>query len=483
MKFVKVIIMVLLSIFLSNKCFSQLVADAGNDTAFCASNWEGASIGGNPSAIGGTEPYIYAWSAEYKYAGRTYTASHMLVDTTVANPVFTGYFQDSAVFHLAVTDSKDSIAFDSVTVRFSQYIMCLGECRIEIALGDSVKIRQCCISGGIPPYQFSWTPVESLSDPTTESPWAKPQVNTTYELVLTDSIGCQAKSYSTVVVDTFGQYFAPLGATWYYGNRENPFGGPEAGYLLVKSVSKMVINKHHARVLAKTYYASDGTIHDRGYEFVYTEGNKVFYIKDQRSFLLYDFTAETGDTLKFREPFFSSHNSNTTFTMVVDSTDFISVDGTELKRMYLRDISWHWDLYRTHIERIGNMPYMFPQIGLYCDAACYDPLRCYSDHSIVYKPVSYECDKLVTGITDQYSTERIRIFPNPASSVVNFLFEHPDFINSLLLLFSADGKLVNEIVVCDQNVSVDITGYKQGVYFYNWIITENEVEAGKFVVE
>ena len=83
----------------------------------------------------------------------------------------------------------------------------------------------------------------------------------------------------------------------------------------------------------------------------------------------------------------------------------------------------------------------------------------------------------------EYSTERIRIFPNPASSVVNFLFEHPDFINSLLLLFSADGKLVNEIVVCDQNVSVDITGYKQGVYFYNWIITENEFEAGKFVVE
>ncbi len=483
MKYFSRIFTLILVIAVSNICYSQVVADAGNDTAFCDSKWEEAGIGGNPSAQGGTEPYTYAWSAEYEYAGRTYTASHMLVDTTVANPVFSSYFHDSAVFHLSVTDAKDSIAYDSVSVRFSQFLICLGECRTEIALGDSVKIRQCCVSGGIPPYQYSWTPVESLSDPTSETPWAKPQANTTYKLVLTDSIGCQATTNSTVLVDTFGQYFAPLGAIWHYGNRENPHGGPEAGYLLVKSVMKMIINNHHARVLAKTYYASDGTTHDRGYEYVYTEGNKVFYIKDQRSFLLYDFTAKTGDTLEFREPFYSSNNPDTTFTMVVDSTDFITVSGTELKRMYLRDISWHWDLYSTHIERIGNIPYMFPQIGLYCDAACYDPLRCYSDQSIDYKHVSYECDRLVTGMEDLHLTEHIRIYPNPASNVVNFFFKHPDNTNSLLQLFSVDGKLVSEIVVYDQNVSVDITEFKQGVYFYNWIISEKEVEAGKFVVE
>ena len=203
MKFIKVIFTALLCFFLSNECLSQLIADAGNDTAFCASNWEEAVIGGNPSAKDGTPPYQYAWSAEYKYAGHTYTASHMLVDTTVANPVFRDYFNDSAVFHLMVTDSKDSIAYDSVTVRFSDYIICLGECRHYISIGDSVNLGH-CIQGGIPPYQFSWTPEESLSDPNSESPWAKPKTNTTYVLLMIDSIGCQAGFYCRVYIDHSG---------------------------------------------------------------------------------------------------------------------------------------------------------------------------------------------------------------------------------------------------------------------------------------
>ena len=123
----------------------------------------------------------------------------MLVDTTVANPVFKDYFHDSAVFHLTVTDSKDSIAYDSVSVRFSEYIICLGECRHEISLGDSAQLGH-CISGGIPPFQYSWTPEESLSDPTSESPWAKPQSYTHYELVYTDSIGCQTTFHCHVYV-------------------------------------------------------------------------------------------------------------------------------------------------------------------------------------------------------------------------------------------------------------------------------------------
>lgn len=199
MKQLSLTILLFAGVFISNVCFSQVVADAGNDTAFCSSNWEEASIGGNPSAKEGTEPYTYAWSAEYNYAGHIYPASIMLVDTTVANPVFTGYFHDSAVFHLTVTDSKDNIAYDSIRVRFSEYIFCLGECRHEVSLGDSVKLGH-CIFGGIPPFQYSWTPEESLSDPTSETPWAKPQSSTHYTLVYTDSIGCQTTSYCEVSV-------------------------------------------------------------------------------------------------------------------------------------------------------------------------------------------------------------------------------------------------------------------------------------------
>jgi hypothetical protein len=61
------------------------------------------------------------------------------MDTTVANPVFTEYFHDSGLFHFTVTDSKDSIAYDTVTVRFFEYIVCTGDCFPLMSLGDSEK--------------------------------------------------------------------------------------------------------------------------------------------------------------------------------------------------------------------------------------------------------------------------------------------------------------------------------------------------------
>jgi hypothetical protein len=182
-------------------CFSQLSADAGSDTVFCADNPTEATIGGNPSANGGLPPYTYAWSAEYDGITRTYTASWMLEDTTVSNPIFKkGAIPDSAMFYLTVKDSNDSIAIDSVRIRLSSYVACLAECRHYIILGDSAQLWHCVI-GGIPPYKFSWTPTVSLSDSTSETPWAKPLSNTTYELIITDSVGCQTRSTCLVFVD------------------------------------------------------------------------------------------------------------------------------------------------------------------------------------------------------------------------------------------------------------------------------------------
>ncbi len=191
----------LIFLALTSVCFSQLTVDAGRDTAFCAESSEFAVIGGNPSAKGGVPPYVYTWSAEYKHGSHVYTSSFMLEDTTVANPVFKkGSIPDSVVLYLNVQDAADSIATDSVQVRLSNFGGCLGECRHYIKLGDSVQLWH-CIFGGIPPLTFLWSPTSSLSGGTSESPWAKPLSNTTYELIITDSVGCQTSSACIVFVD------------------------------------------------------------------------------------------------------------------------------------------------------------------------------------------------------------------------------------------------------------------------------------------
>ncbi len=290
MKLLGLAFLLLAGVSLSNECYSQLVADAGNDTAFCSSDWEEASFGGNPSALWGTEPYTYAWSAEYEYAGHTYTASFLLEDTTVANPVFTGPFNDSANFYLRVTDADQVIAIDSLMVRFSSFTACLGECREEIAIGDSIQLGH-CVSGGISPLHFSWTPVESLSDPTSESPWAKPQISTTYEVVIFDSIGCQTTSSCKVLV--------------------LPVGIPP----------------------------------------------------------------------------------------------------------------------------------------------------------------------------DNLNGDHLQIYPNPTSGIVNFSFTHPQSNNSVLKLFSAEGRLVKEYMVSEPVLTIDLTDLSHGLYIYNWIISDETIGSGKIVVQ
>lgn len=191
---------IFLSIF-NSESIAQLVAEAGNDTAICADSQFSLSIGGNPTATGGVSPYQYTWSGLYEYAGSRYTASFMLEDTTVANPVFReGAIPDSVILYVTVKDQENNITMDSIQIRVSKYMICTGECRHDIVEGDSVQLSPYCVSGGIPPLEYHWTPAESLSDTAVANPWAKPTDTTSYNVTITDSIGCLATSGCFVFV-------------------------------------------------------------------------------------------------------------------------------------------------------------------------------------------------------------------------------------------------------------------------------------------
>lgn len=193
-------------ILASSRLFGQLTIDAGNDTILCVSLWgvDTTILGGNLTAIGGAEPYEYAWETNYTVGSHTFGASYFLDDSTKANPKLISYVSDNLQFILTVSDNDGVLMKDTVNVRFSQFVFTLADYFANINQGDTVTLMH-NIGLGIAPLSFSWTPNYNISDTSVSNPRAWPYLDTDYQVYATDSIGCVSEpDVFEIYVNTVG---------------------------------------------------------------------------------------------------------------------------------------------------------------------------------------------------------------------------------------------------------------------------------------
>jgi len=180
-----------------------LIADAGPDQYICLDD-PGVTIGGSPTAGGGTSPYSYSWVPA---AG--------LSSTTVANPVASP--TATTTYVVTVTDDDMNTASDTMTVYVSNPVADAGRDTLlcpgmGIQLGGSPTG-----SGGFGPLTYSWTPASLVSSSTTPNPWfySMPgDTDATIEFIvtITDTLGCE--DVDTVVV-TLDQIETDAGSDFY----------------------------------------------------------------------------------------------------------------------------------------------------------------------------------------------------------------------------------------------------------------------------
>lgn len=99
----------------------KLVADAGTDTTVC--HVDTVTIGGSPSATGGTTAYTYSW-----------TTSGNISSTTVANPQANA--SATAMYKLTVTDAESCTSMDSMTLTITN---CTSVEEWELPLATTVS--------------------------------------------------------------------------------------------------------------------------------------------------------------------------------------------------------------------------------------------------------------------------------------------------------------------------------------------------------
>lgn len=143
------------------------------------------SLGGSPTASGGTPPYTYSW-----------TPAGSLNNGTISNPVASP--QLPTWYYVTVTDSGAVNSYtDSVFVDLDPSYAYNAGPDTSICIGDSVTLGSPNngFAGGV---TYSWTPATFLSSSTAPRPQFTGTITTTYTLVITSPV-CNAKQYVVTV--------------------------------------------------------------------------------------------------------------------------------------------------------------------------------------------------------------------------------------------------------------------------------------------
>lgn len=198
-------------IALSVRSYAQLTVNVGKDTTYC-SNLTTIKIpmGLKVNVQNGVEPYTYAWDCKIVPYGilAPLTASDILNDSTLMSPTFkrdVGAYVDQLKLKLQVTDHAGNTATDSMNVRFSKFTYLTGYIVVEINKGDSTRFKFSSVVGGIEPLKYQWQPGKGLTHPDSLVTWAKPEVSTQYNIIVTDSCGCVSEptlAYDVRVIPT-----------------------------------------------------------------------------------------------------------------------------------------------------------------------------------------------------------------------------------------------------------------------------------------
>jgi len=170
-------------------------------------------LGGNPTAEGGTPPYIYTWTVD------SGPSSFAPADRRTANPTLTPPSVEDYSISLSVSDSSSPAYTATATVHIGvgdgpTISAGLAETYHPIiTIGDALALGGApTASGGYPPYFYDWTiemtvpaNLESaavISNPNSANPTFTANTKGAYviHMAVTDTAGCTAETQFTVTV-------------------------------------------------------------------------------------------------------------------------------------------------------------------------------------------------------------------------------------------------------------------------------------------
>jgi hypothetical protein len=266
------------------------------------------------------------------------------------------------------------------------------------------------------------------------------------------------------------QIWAPQGAEWYYGYSR--FG--ISGYVKITYSDDTLISEnvspvqyHNCQKLIKTDYSYNhinsilDTVHI-GDEYTYSNEDTVFLYKYNHFYVLYDFSAQPGDSW-FVPPTYGDICDSLVTVTVVSTGDTI-INSEELRYFVVDSYEESaWMLCGLVIEKIGPVDrYMLPEQNCFIDLEEGGPLRCYNDDDFQYVTgIASSCDYIPVGINEA-DNDYFEIYPNPAVNTIRI--DCPPGKTYHLILRNLMGASVLESSGISNGMSINISGFTPGIY-------------------
>lgn len=256
--------------------------------------------------------------------------------------------------------------------------------------------------------------------------------------------------------------FAPIGAKWYYGIQPSQFA-PDQFYRTIESIKDTLIQDKKCSVVEiKDFYTINSEGSTLGYSYFFSEQQKVFtFNKNTEVFeLLYDFSANKGDSWQVPCKGCNGDNGVDFITVTVLKIDSVEISGKKLKRIfYTTDGLYSFGTNdKTITEYIGGDGYLF-LFGYAFDDMYIPTLRCYSDIFLNYAVSEKKCDFITTPL----NVHKVSTLPEISIIDNKIYFLNSDFIGSEVGMYDLNGKNIFNTILNPTNC-IEIGNIEKGIY-------------------
>jgi len=299
--------------------------------------------------------------------------------------------------------------------------------------------------------------------------------------------------------------FAPLGAKWWYTTYCQDGLGSYCNLYTYEVIGDTIIDGIQAKIME---YARNKEVIPEATLIMYNDGDQVYHLIDSVFYLLYDFSAEVGDTIisridtKISYTSFNPPPESKLFRYTIDSVSTILIDNQVLKIQYPGVIvddengvyaGWSFPSFEDNpiiVEKMGFLGIggMFGHENVFITAGVSGNLKCYQDDDIFYKIANRPCDSIGVQLVnneDIYQEAQFKISPNPAKEIVYVRYQLPEKLNSALVNFyDIHGRLTLTKNITDNVGSIDwnVSELPEGICFYQLVSDDKILINGKLLI-